>query len=361
MTRNSLRLLLLFASALALIGYVMLAWQMIAGGAPADPLETAILDQAASLAHHPTLDPGSGGSAGAPLPPAFPLIVAWLVGLFGAHVWVPRLVSVLATGLAALAVESIVHGETESPTLGAAAAGLLLMSQAPVGVAAFARLEPLALLLAIGGGAALRYTAGVAGALLASALLTAAGFSHPLGLALAGAVLFHLGVHDRRRLIACALGGVAFTSAIFFGLAHQPGSGLAGAALGLGLATLHFEPVGLLQFIGVQMLGTLGVFTLATVLSFALPVRPWQGAVGIWTWLALASLIAGVVATQAGAAPLDAMRSVAVILAIVGPVSARRITQHLSNWPGGSRAGGEAVVLTALALQFVTLFASSAT
>jgi hypothetical protein len=36
----------------------------------------------------------------------------------------------------------------------------------------------------------------------------------------------------------------------------------------------------------------------------------------------------------------------------------QRVTQHLSNWPGGSRMGGQAVVLAALALQFVTLFAS---
>jgi hypothetical protein len=46
-----------------------------------------------------------------------------------------------------------------------------------------------------------------------------------------------------------------------------------------------------------------------------------------------------------------------MIVVIVGPVSAQRITQHLSNWPGGSRMGGHAAVLTALVLQFVTLLA----
>src|SRR5206468_3872617 len=125
-----------------------------------------------------------------------------------------------------------------------------------------------------------------------------------------------------------------------------------------GLQAMRFEPLALLWFVGTQLLGTFGVFALATVLSFALPTRPWRGATGIWTWMAFAALAAGIVATQGSSAPGEAVRGVAAILVVVGPVSARRITQHLSTWPGGTRMGGQTVVLTALALQFVTLFAS---
>jgi hypothetical protein len=141
--------------------------------------------------------------------------------------------------------------------------------------------------------------------------------------------------------------------------ARTMGPWFAWATWSTSMHAIRFEPLALLRFVGTQLLGTLGVFTLATVLSFALPVRPWNGAVGIWTWMAFAAIAAGIVTTQGGQVPGEAVRLVAVALAIVGPVSVQRITQHLSSWPGGTRMGGQAVVLTALALQFVTMLASA--
>jgi hypothetical protein len=359
-TRTTLRVLLWLASALAVAGYLALAWRTLAGGAAADPVEASILEHAARFTQGQSLY-GEPHDGGVPLMPVFPIVVSWLVQLFDAGVWGPRLASLLATLLTAIVVGSVVRSETHSATLGMTAAGLLLMSQgAATDVTAFARPEPLMLLLVIVGCQELRYAPGVFGALLASLLFGAACFTHPAGLVFALAALLHLGLHDHRRLIAYGLGLAALVCAAQLALSQALGPWFNYAAWDAALQAMRFAPTTLLKFVGTQLLGTLGVFTLATVLTFALPIPPWRGAVGIWTWMAFAALVAGIVTTQGGSAPGEAMRATAMILAIVGPVSAQRVTQHLSNWPGGSRMGGHAVVLTALALQFVTLFASGA-
>lgn len=358
MTRSTLRYMLWLASALALVGYLALAWRALSGGGPPDGAEAAILDQATRFASGQPPYSGVDGTH-VSLMPGFPIAVSWFVRLFDVGVWEPRVVGLLAALGAATAVGYIVHGETKSATMGATAAGLLLMSQTvATGDTALARPEVLMLLLAILGCQVLRYTAGIPGALFASLCFSAACFTHPAGLAFALAALFHLRVFDPRRMIAYALGLATLVCAAQLQLSQTLGPGFNFAAWGAGMQALRFSPITLLQFVGTQLLGTLGVFTLATVLSFALPIPPWRGAVGIWTWMAFAALAAGVLATQSGHAPGEAMRTTAMILAIAGPVSVQRVTQHLSNWPGGSRMGGQAVVLAALALQFVTLFAS---
>ena len=359
-TRSTLRYLLWVASALALAGYVALVWRTLAGGAPPDRTEASILEQATRFASgQPPYSAADGG--GVSLMPGFPMVVSWFVRLFDVAAWEPRVVGMFAALGAASLVGHIVYGETKSATLGATAAGLLLMSQSvATGDTTLARPEVLMLMLAILGCQVLRYTSGIPGALLASLCFSAACFTHPAGLAFALAALFHLRVLDQRRLIAYSIGLAVLVCAAQLELPQSLGPGFNSSAWSAGLQQMRFSPVTLLQFVGTQLLGTLGVFTLATVLSFALPIPPWRGAVGIWTWMAFAALAAGILATQSGHAPGEAMRTTAMILAIAGPVSVQRITQHLSNWPGGSRMGGQSVVLAALALQFVTLFASGA-
>ena len=358
MTRSTLRYMLWLASALALVGYLVLAWRTLSAGGPSDGREASILDQATRFASGQPPYSGVDGTR-VSLMPGFPIVVSWLVRLYDVAAWEPRLVGLLAALGAATLVGYIVLGETKSATLGATAAGLLLMSQTvATGDTTLARPEVLMLLLAILGCQVLRYTSGIPGALLASLCFSAACFTHPAGLAFALAALFHLRVLDPRRMIAYALALATLVCVAQLELSQTLGPGFNVAAWGAGLQAMRFSPITLLQFVGTQLLGTLGVFTLATVLSFALPIPPWRGAVGIWTWMAFAALATGVLATQSGDAPGEAMRTTAMILAIAGPVSVQRVTQHLSNWPGGSRMGGQAVVLAALALQFVTLFAS---
>jgi len=102
------------------------------------------------------------------------------------------------------------------------------------------------------------------------------------------------------------------------------------------------------------------VLTLVTVLTFALPVRPWRGAGGAWTWMALAGLGASMTMSQSTSWPQALLPSLAA-LAVVGPVSLQRVTRHLSAWPGADRLGGQGVVLAGLALQLVALLAAAPT
>jgi hypothetical protein len=360
LTRRTLHILLWLASALAVAGFVAFAWRTLAGGAPANPLEAMMLDHASRMAQgqSPYVDSGTSGVS---LMPVFPFVVSGLVRMFDAQLWEPRLVSLLAILFASVLAGMIVRFETQSLTLGAAATGLMLMSQGfATGLSEGARPEALMLLIAILGCLSLRYVPGIPGALLASVVFSAASFTHPAGLWFALAALLHLGVHDHRRSIAYSLGLAAIVGATQIGFSKLFGAWFNYVVWDAGLHAMRFDPVALLQFIGTQLLGTLGVFTFATVLSFALPIPPWRGAVGIWTWMALAGLLAGVTASQGGGELAEAGRIAAMVLAIVGPLAARRITQHLSTWPGSSRVGGQTVVLTALALQFVTLFANGA-
>jgi len=123
------------------------------------------------------------------------------------------------------------------------------------------------------------------------------------------------------------------------------------------LHSVRLQPVDLLSYVGIHLLGTFGVLTLSIVLAFSLPIQPWRGAVGIWTWMVAAAIVAGAIATQLSLPDVDAMRPVLVALAIAGTISIRRVTQHLSTWPGSNRLGGKSVVLAALVLQFATLLA----
>ena len=119
------------------------------------------------------------------------------------------------------------------------------------------------------------------------------------------------------------------------------------------VATLHFSLKGLLHYVCDHLLGKLGVSTLAAVLSFALPTRPWRGKSGLWMSFGIASLAAGLLATQnATFGPHDLIPGI-IALAMLGPISIQRVTGHLSTWPGSTRLGGRGVVLAAITLQVI--------
>jgi hypothetical protein len=167
-------------------------------------------------------------------------------------------------------------------------------------------------------------------------------------------------LEDRKSLLAFTLALAAFLGGGHVGLSFGLGPWFNFHAWDAALAALRFEPLGLLRFLGTQLLGTLGVLILATVLSFALPRGPWRGFAGVWTWMGLAAIAAGLFDTQSALIQTQALRSAVVALAILGPISIQRVTHHLSAWPGSTRLGGQNVVLTALALQFVMILAQVA-
>ena len=150
--------------------------------------------------------------------------------------------------------------------------------------------ESLSLLLVLAGCLALRYASGIAGGMLAAFPMAAACFTHPAGLWFAIAALFHLAEHDRRRLAAFAASLALLVGFVHAGLSVQLGPWFNFYAWDISLRALQLDPIALVRYLGRQLLGIWGVLALATVLSCAMPVRPWRGAVGIWTWMGLAAL-----------------------------------------------------------------------
>jgi len=117
--------------------------------------------------------------------------------------------------------------------------------------------------------------------------------------------------------------------------------------------SLSFNPGGLVRYAGDELMGRMGVLTMAVVLSFALPTQPWLGPGGMWICLSVATVGAGLVTTQSAFAGPQLLVPSVVALALVGPVAMQRITRHLSAWPGSTRVAGDGVVLAGLSLQFL--------
>jgi hypothetical protein len=210
------------------------------------------------------------------------------------------------------------------------------------------------------GFAALRTTHGIGGALLAALPFAAAYFTSPQAGVFMIAAVFAAALEGHRRLVAftCALallvggGHVALSQALGPWFNHDMWDGP--------LQALRPNVVAPLHLVGDQLLGRLGVLTLAAVMSFAMPTAPWRGKGGLWMCMGIAALVAGLVSTQTtDAAPWALLPSV-VALSVLGPLSMQRVTAHLSAWPGSNRLGGQGVVLIALALQFLVFLSSAA-
>jgi len=354
MVGRALRFTLWTASVLAVAGYARLAWCALRAGGPPSPLEAAVLEHAVRMASAQPIFRDPGGGSPVALMPLFSFVVSGLVRMFDPHPWEPRLVTVLAALAAAAIVAVVVQRETRHATLGVASGALLLVGQGFTAGMANGP-ESLSLLLVLAGCLALRYASGIAGGMLAAFPMAAACFTHPAGLWFAIAALFHLAEHDRRRLAVFAASLALLVGFVHAGLSVQLGPWFNFYAWDISLRALQLDPIALVGYLGRQLLGIWGVLALATVLSCAMPVRPWRGAVGIWTWMGLAALGAGIASTQSATGAADALRPAVVALAIVGPISVQRVTQHLATWPGSSQVVGQAVVMAALALQFLAL------
>ncbi len=359
MITRSLRALLWLVSTLAVVGFTFLAARGIGHPRPFDPVEPALLDLATRLTHEEPLYAEPSIPAPAPPMPGFPVLISLLVRLWGPHPWEPRLLTLLATLGAAALVAGIVRLETRSWTLGVASGGFMLTGLGLLaGRPGVARPEALMLLLVLAGLVALRHLKGVRGVVLAVGPLAAAWFVQPLAAWFIAATAMWLAFEDRRRFIAFLLGVAVLWGGGYVLLSHTLGPWFNYAAWDAPLGALHFEPARLLRYVGDQLLGKLGVLTLAAVLLFALPAPPWRGPGGLWTCVGIAAVAAGLLATQSTQAGPHSLTCSVVVLALVGPMAIQRVTQHLSAWPGSSRMGGQGVVLAALALQFIMFFAN---
>ena len=359
MITRTARILLWIASIAAIGGFLVLATLRLRSTHPAGAAELAVLDHAQRILRGEVLYGPPTHSFEIPLLPGMPLVVSWLVALFGAGLWVPRLVTLASAFTVAALALVVVRAETRSGILGTVSAGLLLAGISVVTLReGSATPEPLALALGLAGLTMLRFLSGISGVLGAAVLLSAASFVHPLAAAFFVAAAMSLAEHRRHLLVFLA------TSAVLCGggyvlLSARLGPWFNFNAWDAPLAALRFRPIVLLHAVGDEILGRLGVLTISALLAFALPVRPWRGPAGLWTWCAATLVTLALLSTQSVRVSPQDLAPALVALAILGPISAQRVTQHLAAWPGSNRFGGQGVVLVALMLQFVMLLAGA--
>lgn len=353
------RLTAWLASALALVGFVLLSSRGLSAPQPYDATERGLLELALRLVAHGPLYAAPATADAPSLLPGFPLVAAVLVDTLGPNLLWLRLISLVSIAALAVLAMSVVQEETENRTLSIGSGCILLAAYALLaGNPAVARPEPLMLLLALGGGLALRAMPGAAGGLIAALMLSAACFTHAQAAWFAAAALIYLTREDRGRLVPFTLGLAVFLAGGFVLLSRFLGPWFNYYVWDLPIRLLRFDGPGMLHFVGDRLLGTMGVLTVMTVLSFALPTRPWRGPGGLWPCVGLAAVAASLLATQTAAPEPQALAICVTALALVGPISMHRVTQHLSAWPDSTRLAGEGAILVALVLQFIALFSS---
>lgn len=352
MTTRILRLVAWVASA-AIVGmYLFVAGRRLFAPTPFESFETTILDFAVRLAHwKPLYDVPA--STPVSIMPAFPLSVSVFVQAMGPALWEPRAVTLFATLALAAIVLMVVRTETESWTLGAVGAALALAGCAilagPPGVA---RTEPLALVLAMAAFLTLRDIDGTLGAGMAGFLMAVACFTQQFALCFAAGAIAHLALEERRRVVPFLLVFAGLAGGGYVALSQVLGSWFNFYVSDVALATMRLNPVALVHVAGDLILGRMGILIVAALLSFALPNPLWRGPSGLWFWSGLAAIAAGLIASQSTSLGPQALVPCVVVFALVGPIAADKVAEHLSAWPGSSRRGGEAVVFAAMLLQF---------
>jgi len=352
------RLAAWLASGFALVAFALLCAGGLTAASPIDATERGLLELAQRLVAHGSLYAAPSAADAPSLMPGFPLIAAVVVAVLGPNILWLRLVSLLAVLALAVLAMVVVQEETKNRTLAIGSGSIMLAGYALLaGNPADARPEPLMLLLSVGGGLALRSMPGLAGGLIAALMLSVACFFHAQGVWFAAAALIYLTREDRGRLVPFTLGLGVLLAGGFVLFSQILGPWFNYYAWDLPIRSLRFDGPGLLNFIGSRLLGTLGVLTVMTVLSFALPTRPWRGPGGLWPCIGLAAVAASVLATQSASPEPQALAICVAALSLVGPISMHRVAQHLSVWPDSTRMAGEGAVLVALLLQFVALFA----
>ncbi len=352
------RLAAWLASSLALVGFALLCARGILAPLAYDATERGLLELALRLVAHGPLY-AEPSTAGVPaLLPGFPLVASVLLDVLGPNLLWLRVVSLLSICGVAVLVMAVVQEETEDRTLAVASGSIMLAGYALLaGNPAGARPEPLMLLLALGGGLAMRSLPGMAGGLIAALMLSVACFTHAQALWFVAAAFIYLTREDRGRLVPFTLGIAVFLAGGFLLLSHVLGPWFNYSAWDLPIRSMRFDGHGMLRFVGGQLLGTLGVLTVMSVLSFALPTRPWRGPGGLWPCIGVAAVAASMLATQSSTPEPQALAICVAALALVGPISMHSVTQHLSAWPDSTRMAGEGAVMVALVLQFVAMLA----
>lgn len=361
MARHALRAFVLVSSLAFLAVFVLAAIDTVRGGAPADPVEAALVDQAQRFAERRLAYLEPAGEHPAAILPGVPALLALLVGADTPGRAQMRALTLLATLFTAFLLCFLVQMETRSWTLALAAAGLALAGQGLFTTApGVARPEAFLMLLVLLAFAALRFLSGVSGALLAAVLLAAACFVEQQAILFLVAAACSQVVEGRRRFVTFVISAGLLVAVGTWVLSRVLGPWYNAAAWNAPFDALRFSPLAALRFSTTHLLGRLGVFTIVCVLSFALSTRPWMGPRGIWTWLAMAGVLTAVATTQNSAADPSALVPSVFAIALLGTLALQRVVHHLSDRYDSIAPGGEGIILTGLGIQIVVFLVFAA-
>ena len=354
MVLRALRVFVFVVSAFAVTALTLVGSRVVTQPRALDSVEVSLLVSAERAASGGALYVEPSHADEPALMPGFPLAVSLMARGFGPDLRQGRALALLATLLVAALALFIVRLETRSWTLAVASVGFVILGCGLLaGPPAAARPEILMMLLVMLGFLALRLTNGMLGALAAALLLAAAFFTSAAAVWFVPAAVLALAFEERKRLVTLAVASTVLIGGGYVALSQVFGPWFNFMVWDEWMRALRLSASAPLRYVGDHLLGRLGVPTLATVLSFAMPTPPWRGKPGLWTCMAIAAVAGGLLSTQNGAFGPEARLPGIIALAILGPISMQRVTQHLSAWPGSSRLGGQGVVLAALTLQFI--------
>jgi hypothetical protein len=360
MVRPTLRAAVWLASLSAIVAFLMLAAIRLFYPLELDYIEGVMMDHVVRLAQgrpiyvEPTLE-----FITLAYMPGYATVSSLLARVFGPALWEPRLVSLLAMCVNASLVARILWLETHERTLAVAGAGILIAAFGVTGAHYdVGRPDSLMLCLALSGLTVLRYTRRLRGAMLAALLLTCAFFTKQHAVWFVIAALFHLALSDRMRFwvfLAVALVGCVGG---YFLLRAWLGPWFSFFTWEVPTHWSSLDKVRILNYVGRGLFGTLGILTMAGLLSLALPDRPWEGPRGVWWWAALGAVCTGFMATLDPDAFRHVINPTVLMFSVLGPLALWMVVGHVSAWPDGSevsRPVRSSVLYVLLIAQFLPM------
>lgn len=359
MFRVALRTLVMVAAVLALVLFVSSALDALGAKRGADPVEQRVLDGASRFARGETIyqEPKSGGEPS--ILPGLPIALSVLSGDDAPSLGQLRALALGACLLAAILVALIVQMECSSWMLALVAGSFALMAQGMLTTAtALALPHSFMLALILLGFMTIRHLPGVGGAFLGAIPIAAAVFVEPQASCFAAGAGFSLALERNRRFATFAITAGILLGAGYLALSRLQGPWFNFNAWDAPMEALRFSATGVLGFVGDHLLRTLGVWTMAALLSFAMTTEPWSGRCGLWMCLGLSAFLGGLASTQSRAFGVESLLPSIVVMSLVGPIMMQRVTRHLAAWKDPDQAGGENVIFAAAILQFVALLAA---
>jgi hypothetical protein len=346
--------------AFALFGiavYVWLGCQRVVYPLELDFIEGVMMDHLARIAHgQPIYVEPSLRFIPLAYMPFFSVVGGFVMKLTGPTFFAGRIVSLVSSLGTMLLIAGIVRRETRSWTLAVAAPGVYAMAYGLNGAGYdIGRPDSLMLLLTFSGLAVLRYSRGVAGALVAALLLTLGFFSKQHSLFFSFGALAYLFFHDRRRFMPFAVAIVAGCAGGYLLLDLWLGDWFRVFTWSIPSGWSMLSKTRIEHYLGGGVLGALACSAVPALLSLGARDPDAEPGRALWYWAGLASIGTGLLATFDRWAYLHVFTPTVVAFAVLGPIAIDRLGRRLDTADGARAVRASTLALVVLLAQFVPL------